>query len=141
MSGNATKIPTRRVTSAEHLHVIAAVSLELDLLGIPYMPTTWLSGKESHGDVDIVVSDDHWPKEKSFLFPKSLGQESRNGFTHIAWPIPNSDEFVQVDFIRIEQRYLQKPGQVFVDPQNQHFQPEAFESTTRFEQLASGIAG
>ena len=43
--------------------------------------------------------------------------------------------------LSIQQRYLQKPGQVFVDPQNQHFQPEAFESTTRFEQLASGIAG
>ncbi|HTM78037.1 MAG TPA: hypothetical protein VL133_10460 [Devosia sp.] len=43
--------------------------------------------------------------------------------------------------VRIEQRYLHKRGQTFVDPLTKRYQPDAFESTTRFEQVAAGFGG
>ena len=42
--------------------------------------------------------------------------------------------------ITITQHYLQKRGQSFIDPVTSRFQPDAFDSLTRFEQLAPGAA-
>lgn len=39
----------------------------------------------------------------------------------------------------VTQHYYQKRGQTFIDPVTTRFQPDAFESTTRFEQLAPGF--
>lgn len=74
-------------------------------LGVPHLPTVSLTGKEDHGDIDIVISDDHWPKD--FTFPGSLGQTSRPGFTHFAYPL-ESGGYVQVDLIRTPFEYLRQ---------------------------------
>jgi hypothetical protein len=37
----------------------------------------------------------------------------------------------------LEQRYLQKPGQSFLDPHTQRIDADAFESSTRFEMRAA----
>lgn len=39
----------------------------------------------------------------------------------------------------VGQHYLQKRGQSFIDPVTTRFQPDAFDSMTRFEQLAPGF--
>jgi hypothetical protein len=103
MSGNATKEETRRVTLEEHDATRERVTRILSAMNIPWRLPTQFSGKNSHGDIDIVVSDNHIPE--NFTLPEGKGQQSRNGFTHLAFPvIDNSGKetggLVQVDLIR-----------------------------------------
>jgi hypothetical protein len=120
MSGNATTEPTRRITDEEHTRVLEEIRQFLNKLEIPHIPVTPLSGKTSHGDIDIVVSEEAWMANNTeavgqtkgnnsgggLSFPEGvIGQQSRQGFTHVAWPMGDGT-YVQVDFIRTPEQHL-----------------------------------
>lgn len=110
MNGKALETPVRRITTPElheHLPEImeAARKAGADTMRMP----TPLSGKETHGDIDILTvwspgaeGDDG---QKKYGIPGSPEWRSVPSCTHFAWPLKTGGH-VQVDLIKAEEETL-----------------------------------
>lgn len=108
MSGKALEYPVVRVGT------LMKEWVELDVqsyyFNIPLGFPIALAGKATHGDVDVVVAEENW----SGMFPtKVKAHLSRNGFAHAAWPLYESRDCVQVDFIQVPKECLSQAIQYY----------------------------
>ena len=97
MSGKAVDWPVVRVTTEEFEDVKARIAAHL-FDKCAYRFPTPLTGKTSHGDVDVLVDEQAWGFTELPGFVRGVNR--RNGFTHCAWPLPDG-RYVQADFITV----------------------------------------
>ena len=107
MGGKALTM-NRRVTTKEFYDTVDHIKQQFAPYTDRVEPLIPLSLKESHGDIDMLISEDVTVDVINRVASAvSVPERSRNGDTvHLAWPISGGEGYVQVDIKRISWEYI-----------------------------------